>query len=222
MIQTEFPVDTEVLRSRIIETARSMNTQRLNVNKSGNVSARCRAEGGALAFLITPSGVPYDDLTPEDISRVTRLPTGEWRDEGPLLPSSEWRLHAAVYESKPEVRAIVHTHSPKATAVSCLESGIPPFHYMVAMSGAAEIPCAPYATFGTEALAESVTGALRHCRVCRGPLRLPWRQRISPRCISIFCSSGTSGCSPRMRWRGCWSASEHTASRGGKRDGSGV
>ena len=100
MIQTEFPVDTEVLRSRIIETARSMNTQRLNVNKSGNVSARCRAEGGALAFLITPSGVPYDDLTPEDISRVTRLPTGEWRDEGPLLPSSEWRLHAAVYESK--------------------------------------------------------------------------------------------------------------------------
>ena len=88
------------------------------------------------------------------------------RDEGPLLPSSEWRLHAAVYESKPEVRAIVHTHSPKATAVSCLESGIPPFHYMVAMSGAAEIPCAPYATFGTEALAESVTGALRHCRVC--------------------------------------------------------
>ena len=79
MIQTEFPVDTEVLRSRIIETARSMNTQRLNVNKSGNVSARCRAEGGALAFLITPSGVPYDDLTPEDISRVTRLPTGEWR-----------------------------------------------------------------------------------------------------------------------------------------------
>lgn len=154
MIQTEFPVDTEVLRSRIIETARSMNTQRLNVNKSGNVSARCRAEGGALAFLITPSGVPYDDLTPEDISRVTRLPT------------DEWRLHAAVYESKPEVRAIVHTHSPKATAVSCLESGIPPFHYMVAMSGAAEIPCAPYATFGTEALAESVTGALRHCRVC--------------------------------------------------------
>ena len=97
---------------------------------------------------------------------MSRLPSGEWRDEGPLLPSSEWRLHAAVYESKPEVRAIVHTHSPKATAVSCLESGIPPFHYMVAMSGAAEIPCAPYATFGTEALAESVTGALRHCRGC--------------------------------------------------------
>ena len=118
MIQTEFPVDTEVLRSRIIETARSMNTQRLNVNKSGNVSARCRAEGGALAFLITPSGVPYDDLTPEDISRVTRLPTGEWRDEGPLLPSSEWRLHAAVYESKPEVRAIVRRKLLRFPALS--------------------------------------------------------------------------------------------------------
>jgi L-fuculose-phosphate aldolase len=120
-------------------------------NKSGNVSAR--VEDG---FLITPAGVPYRDLTPVQI--VAMSFTGEARAAG-ARPSSEWRMHAAIYAQRSDVEAIVHTHSPRATALACAGRGIPPFHYMIALAGG-DIRCMPYCTFGTAELAASAVRGL--------------------------------------------------------------
>jgi L-fuculose-phosphate aldolase len=122
------------------------------VNRSGNVSAR-QADG----FLITPTGVPYDRLRPIDLPHV-RLSDGA--ASGPLLPSSETPFHRAIYAARPELNAIVHCHSPHATALACAGRPIPPFHYMVAAAGGASVECAPYATFGSEALSAYAVAAL--------------------------------------------------------------
>ena len=151
------------LRNSVIRTAREMMRAGLCVNTSGNVSA---AIPGTDAFLITPSGVPYEELEPASIVLMRRTGLGAWEPEGSFAPSSEWQLHAEAYSEKREIRAIVHTHSPKATAVSCLEEDIPPFHYMVAAAGGIDIPYAPYATFGTRELALSAAKALEHRRGC--------------------------------------------------------
>jgi L-fuculose-phosphate aldolase len=120
-------------------------------NKSGNVS--CRLPGG---FLITPSGVPYSQL---EAAQVVELGTDGAAVEGGLRPSSEWRMHGAIYAQRPEVAAVVHTHSPRATALSCARLGIPAFHYMIALAGGS-IRCMPYATFGTEELARNAVCGL--------------------------------------------------------------
>ena len=126
-------------------------------NKSGNVS--CRTEGG---FLITPAALPYAELTPSVIVPVS-LPGGTPGHAGALRPSSEWRMHAAIYAARPDVEAIVHTHSPNATALSCAGLGIPPFHYMIALAGG-EVACTDYATFGTPELAEHAVRGLERRR----------------------------------------------------------
>ena len=159
--------DGERLRAEVIKTALDMNRSGINVNKSGNVSARCCSSDGRFGFVITPSGIPYAELKPESLSFVSYEENeAQWRFLGPFPPSSEWLMHALVYRSSSGVNAVVHTHSPKATAVSCLERGIPPFHYMVAAAGGKDIPCAPYATFGTCELAENAAAALSGRRGC--------------------------------------------------------
>ena len=139
------------LRERIVETARRMNTLGINHGSSGNVSAR--VEGG---FLVTPSAVPYDRLTPEDIVRVSL----DGHPTGHRAPSSEWRFHCDLYASRPEVGAVLHAHSPFAVSLACLRRDIPPFHYMVALAGGHDVRCAPYATFGTQALSDAVLRAI--------------------------------------------------------------
>jgi L-fuculose-phosphate aldolase len=135
----------------IIAVAQALDAAGLMPNKSGNVS--CRDDG---RFLITPAALPYRDLTAETIVAV---PThGEPASEG-RRPSSEWRMHAAIYRAWPDVGAIVHTHSPQATALSCAGLGLPPFHYMIALAGG-EVRCMPYATFGTAELAWSAVAGL--------------------------------------------------------------
>jgi len=121
-------------------------------SKSGNVSARTDA-----GFLITPSGLPYAQTTPEDL---IELSLDGMVLSGARKPSSEWPFHAAIYRARPEAQAIVHTHSPRATALSCTRRGIPAFHYMIALCGGADIRCADYATFGTPELAENAVRAL--------------------------------------------------------------
>ena len=139
------------VRSRIIQVSQSLDADGLVPNKSGNVS--CRSGAG---FLITPAGVPYADLTPADI---VELPLeGAPPPAGPR-PSSEWRMHAAIYARRPDAAAIVHTHSPRATVLACAGRGIPPFHYMIALAGG-DIRCMPYATFGTPELAEAAVRGL--------------------------------------------------------------
>lgn len=144
----------------VIDAALAMNAAGINQGKSGNVSAR--AEDGA-AMLITPSGIAYDDLTPEAIVRV-RLADGA--AEGDLLPSSEWRMHRDIYAAREEAGGIVHTHAPHCTALSCRREGIPAFHYMVAVAGGTDVRCAPYATFGTQALSDHMLAALEGRTAC--------------------------------------------------------
>jgi L-fuculose-phosphate aldolase len=88
-----------------------------------------------------------------------QLPIDGEPDAGGARPSSEWRMHAAIYARRPDAGAIVHTHSPRATALACAGRGIPPFHYMIALAGG-DIRCMPYATFGTSALAETAVRGL--------------------------------------------------------------
>jgi L-fuculose-phosphate aldolase len=156
------PGDDELaLRCAVIATALAMNARGINRGKSGNVSARLAATGGE-GFLVTPTGLAYEDTTPEDIVPVTLA--GEAR--GSRLPSSEWRFHRDIYRARPDVTAVVHTHAPFATTLACLARGIPAFHYMVAVAGGRDIRCAPYATFGTQALSDRALAALEGRRAC--------------------------------------------------------
>lgn len=159
--------DSRELRSAVIATALAMNAASINVNKSGNVSARC-ARGGVAGFVITPTGLPYARLVPEDLAFLPLREDGESEAvaQGPRAPSSEWRFHHDLYRARPEFGAIVHTHSAHATALACLGEGIPAFHYMVAAAGGADIRCAPYATFGTQALSDHALAALDGRKAC--------------------------------------------------------
>jgi L-fuculose-phosphate aldolase len=150
-------VAERALRAQIIATARQMNACGLNRGKSGNVSARCHD-----GFLITPSGLAYASTRPQDIVLMTL--DGEAR--GALPPSSEWRFHRALYATRPEVGAVVHAHASFATTLACLGRDIPAFHYMVAVAGGNDIRCAPYATFGTQQLADHALVALEGRKAC--------------------------------------------------------
>lgn len=142
-------------RAEIIDVTLVLDAAGMVPNKSGNVS--CRSADG---FAITPAGTPYRELQPADIVQLAL--------EGPApaqRPSSEWRMHAAIYRARPDVAAIVHTHSPRATALACAGRGIPAFHYMIALAGG-DVRCTPYATFGTAELAESAVRGLEGRRAC--------------------------------------------------------
>lgn len=159
--------DSRELREAVIVTALGMSAAGINVNKSGNVSARC-ARGAVAGCVITPSGVPYARLSPADLAFLPLRDDGtaDEHAQGPHAPSSEWRFHHDIYRARPEFGAIVHTHSPHATALACLGEGIPAFHYMVAAAGGADIRCAPYATFGTQALSDHALAALEGRKTC--------------------------------------------------------
>lgn len=141
----------EPSRTRIVATARALDAAGLMPNKSGNVS--CRDGDG---FLVTPSGVPYAALEP---SQVVAVAADGSTEPGAPRPSSEWRLHAAIYAARPEAHAIVHTHSPMATALACAGHALPAFHYMIALAGG-DVRLAPYATFGTDELAAHAVAGL--------------------------------------------------------------
>lgn len=145
-------IDEEELRSQIIDFARMLEPSGLSVNRSGNISARWKD-----GFLITPTGMVYEQLEPDDVVFVGMdgaLATGQ------RAPSSEWRFHQAAYRDRAEFGAVVHCHSTHATALACTGRPIPAFHYMVAVAGGESIACAPYATFGGEDLARNVAAAL--------------------------------------------------------------
>lgn len=136
-----------------------MNALGINQGTSGNVSARWKD-----GLLVTPSGVPYGELTPRDIVFMNFDGTFEAK-EG-LKPSSEWRFHVDVMADRPDVQAIVHTHSIYATTVAIKGLDIPAVHYMIAAAGGPTIRCAPYATFGTAELSAHAVKALEGRHAC--------------------------------------------------------
>lgn len=146
------------LRLQIVEAALAMNMSGLSPGRSGNVSARF-ADG----MLITPTGMAYEELEPENIVFVEANGTVQAKQN---KPSSEWRFHLAVYKARPDRNAVVHTHSLHATVLACVKKPIPAFHYMVAAAGGKDIPCVPYATFGTDELARHVVRGLKERDAC--------------------------------------------------------
>ena len=144
-------------REAIVAVGQELSRAGLVVGTAGNVSVR---DGDLVA--VTPSGVRYAELTPELIG-VHRLDGAAV--EGPLAPTSEMPLHLAVYAARPEAGAVVHTHSPAATALSTLVDEVPSVHYYVAMFGG-PVRVAPYATYGTDELAANVVRALRDRTGC--------------------------------------------------------
>lgn len=140
------------LRAELVATARRMSELGLTPGTSGNASARTAA-----GFLVTPSGLPYSELVPDDL---VELPLRGEPRPGQRTPSTEWQLHRDIYAARPDAAAIVHTHSLHCTTIACLRRPIPALHYMIALAGTDEIPCADYATFGTRELADNVVRAL--------------------------------------------------------------
>lgn len=156
------------LREHLAEQYRYVEQIGLNELSSGNLS--CRFEDG---MLISPSGASADNITPDSVVRVSL--DGEW--EGDRKPSSEWRMHAAVYLSKPSAEAVVHTHSDYCVALASQLMPLPGFHYLVGSFGGNDVPCVPYSTFGTQPLGDDAAKALEtrtacllgnHGMICRG------------------------------------------------------
>lgn len=141
---------TDDPRMTLIEASRQSLALKLNSGTVGNFSLR---HGNGM--LITPTGIPPDDMQPEHIVAVDWL--GKW--QGRWKPSSEWAIHARVYQTTPAM-AIVHAHPDHCVALSCLRQPLPAFHYMIASFGGDLVPCADYASFGSAELAETVVAAL--------------------------------------------------------------
>ena len=135
----------------IVEAMRALITLGLSQGTAGNISVR-HADG----FLVTPSGIPADDLRPEDIVPMTL----EGTHGHALTPSSEWRFHRDILKQRPEIGAVVHAHPTYCTAFALCGREIPAVHYMIAAAGGPTIRCAPYAPYGTEALSVAAVAAL--------------------------------------------------------------
>ena len=144
-------------RESLLSSAQTLQHKGLNQGTSGNVSVR-HDDG----FLITPSGMHIDDMKPSSMVQMNMQ--GEAVSAG--KPSSEWRFHRDIYLARPEVKAVIHTHSMFATTLACLRKEIPPFHYMIAIVGGDTIACAEYALFGTQDLSDRAIAALKGRRAC--------------------------------------------------------
>jgi L-fuculose-phosphate aldolase len=144
-------------RKAIIASCLEMNRLGINQGTSGNISVR--HEDG---LLITPTSLPYEDLAPEDIVRLSADGTPEGRHR----PSSEWRFHRDILRDRPDVNAVVHAHPTYSTILAIMGLEIPPIHYMIAVAGGAMIRCAPYAIFGSEELSRNAVAALDGRQAC--------------------------------------------------------
>lgn len=152
---TEGPAEANAVssaRADLVSCGRTLLARGLLSQTSGNLSIRVSSD----EVCITPSGMEYDRLEPADM--VLTGTDGNLR-EGRHAPSSETPLHCLVYDSRPDVSAIVHTHSPYATTLAILGLPIPAVHYMIARARTTQIEVASYATYGTDALAQNVRDA---------------------------------------------------------------
>lgn len=143
----------------LVQAMQYLSTVGLNTGSAGNASCRT----GRQNFLITPSGVEPTALSTE---LIVRMPPSAASVASELKPSSEALMHSDIYAARDDVRAIIHTHSPYATALACIRKPIPAFHYMVAISGGDSIRCAPYATFGSKELSNNAVAALVGRKAC--------------------------------------------------------
>lgn len=142
--------DINDLRRKMVDICRRMNSSGINQGTAGNLSVRT-----GTGFLITPSSLPYDVMTPEDLVEMDFDGTYVGR-----RPSSEWRFHRDILKNRPDINVVLHCHSMYATTLACHHKTIPAFHYMVGVAGGTTVRCAEYATFGTQALSDHALKAL--------------------------------------------------------------
>ncbi|WP_431032710.1 class II aldolase/adducin family protein [Streptomyces sp. P6-2-1] len=161
MTRTPSP-GTRAAWAELLATARRSVTDGLVTGTSGNLSVRVHDPALGTLILVTPTGVPYEALGADDLVAVD--PAGH-QVIGTLRPTSELPLHLAVHQDRPEAKAVVHTHAVHATAASLLVDEVPPVHYVTALFGG-PVRVAPYARYGTAALAEAVRTALTGRTAC--------------------------------------------------------
>ncbi|HLK26551.1 MAG TPA: class II aldolase/adducin family protein [Caulobacteraceae bacterium] len=149
--------DEAQLRADVAAQYRRCGELKLNELASGNVS--CRFADG---MLISPTGASAESIAAENVVFVG--PDGAW--SGAHAPSSEWRMHLAIYRACPDAGAVVHTHSDYCVAVACQNRPLPGFHYLVGSFGGGDVPCVPYTTFGGQALADNAAAALADRTAC--------------------------------------------------------
>ena len=164
-------------RNGLMAVMTRMHASGLNRGTSGNASIR--VEGG---MMITPSGVPPDEMTPQTMVFVA----GDGSTQaGQLVPSSEWRMHHHILAARAEAGAVVHCHSRHATILACCGKPIEPIHYMVLVARAARVPIAPFAVFGTQELADAAVQTMASGYACllahHGQITIgrDWRQALS-------------------------------------------
>ena len=145
------------LRGEIVATCRKLNALGLNQGTSGNIGVRTGAQ-----YLLTPSGMDYDLMAPEDIVEMDF----EGGYLGNRIPSTEWRFHRDILKNRPEVDVVIHTHSMFCTTLAIHGRSIPAVHYLVAAAGGPDIRCAPYVTPTTQALSDVALEALEGRRAC--------------------------------------------------------
>ena len=143
-------------REEMVAICRRMNSSGINQGTAGNLSLRV-----GKGFLITPSGLPYDTMTPDDIVEMDFDGTYVGR-----RPSSEWRFHRDILKARNDIDVVLHCHSVYATTLACHHKTIPSFHYMTGVAGGTTIRCAEYATFGTQALSDNALVALKDRLAC--------------------------------------------------------
>ncbi len=153
------------MRQQLLEITQKLSTIGLNRGTSGNVSVRYDLDGEH-GFLITPSGIAAEHMTPDDMVWMDFAGDIKCVLKSNLKPSSEWRFHHDILKMQPEVNAVIHTHSMFATTLSTLRRDIPAFHYMIALAGGDSIRCAPYALFGSQALSDNAILALENRNAC--------------------------------------------------------
>ncbi len=147
-------MEHQELREEVARVAKALIQTGLVTGTSGNVSVRT-PEGDVL---VTPSGVDYEVLGPEDVVLVDLNMNVL---AGSLVPSTETPMHTGIYKARPNVDAVVHTHSRFATTLACLGWEIPPVHYMLTTLGPdGRVPLGPYTLYGTEELANHAANAL--------------------------------------------------------------
>ena len=137
-------------RAELCRIYRSIESAGLSLGNAGNISIRWGEH-----MLISPTGADGATVAPEDF--VLARFDGTALSHG--VPSSEWAIHGGLY-AQGLAQAVIHAHPDSCVALSCLRRPIPPFHYMIASFGGHEVPCAPYAPFGTTALADGIIAAL--------------------------------------------------------------
>ncbi|MBP2630854.1 MAG: Ribulose-5-phosphate 4-epimerase and related epimerase and aldolase [Firmicutes bacterium] len=140
-------------RCQIVEYGKKMSSSGLSKGTSGNISVY-NHETKYMA--ISPSGIGYFETEPQDV--VIMDLDGNIID-GDRKPSSEHNIHSSFYKAKPDMGAVVHTHSTFCSTLACMNLPINAVHYVIGGAGAATVPCAEYATFGTSELAKNAIDA---------------------------------------------------------------